>query len=444
MKIMNRMIVALTALLLVAALATSALAVTMYVTTDQAKVRESNSKNSEVISRLPEGGSVEVLETDGNWSYIEYVNKKGKTRTGWIANKHLSNAKPHKHTWSDWRITRQPTCAKTGLKEHTCTTCGVTKTKEIERAKHQWGKWTVTKKATCAAAGEKVTTCKKCGKKGKKKIEKTGHSYGEWAVEKPATCADKGMRSRTCKVCGDKETEELEQLAHTPGPWTTLVPLTREADGERAYKCTVCGMEVRETVKAEPSLARKDKGELVKTVQNMLNALGYNVGKVDGIYGGKLDAAFSQFARDNDLVFAEGWIKPAQLDALVSAWVKSIPGEKWMGVNDSLVLTADPDGKPGDVLSFNWILTNDGYDPCTLKAVLMGKGADHDFRGDDIVALLGDEALKAGIANSLGGAFSIPATAAEDAEALSFRAVVENNKTGEIWLSNAATYKMAG
>lgn len=444
MKIMNRMIVALTALLLVAALATSALAVTMYVTTDQAKVRESNSKNSEVISRLPEGGSVEVLETDGNWSYIEYVNKKGKTRTGWIANKHLSNAKPHKHTWSDWRITRQPTCAKTGLKEHTCTTCGVTKTKEIERAKHQWGKWTVTKKATCAAAGEKVTTCKKCGKKGKKKIEKTGHSYGEWAVEKPATCADKGMRSRTCKVCGDKESEELEQLAHTPGPWTTLVPLTREADGERAYKCTVCGMEVRETVKAEPSLARKDKGELVKTVQNMLNALGYNVGKVDGIYGGKLDAAFAQFARDNDLVFAEGWIKPAQLDALVSAWVKSIPGEKWMGVNDSLVLTADPDGKPGDVLSFNWILTNDGYDPCTLKAVLMGKGADHDFRGDDIVALLGDEALKAGIANSLGGAFSIPATAAEDAEALSFRAVVENNKTGEIWLSNAATYKMAG
>ena len=444
MKIMNRMIVALTALLLVAALATSALAVTMYVTTDQAKVRESNSKNSEVISRLPEGGSVEVLETDGNWSYIEYVNKKGKTRTGWIANKHLSNAKPHKHTWSDWRITRQPTCAKTGLKEHTCTTCGVTKTKEIERAKHQWGKWTVTKKATCAAAGEKVTTCKKCGKKGKKKIEKTGHSYGEWAVEKPATCADKGMRSRTCKVCGDKETEELEQLAHTPGPWTTLVPLTREADGERAYKCTVCGMEVRETVKAEPSLARKDKGELVKTVQNMLNALGYNVGKVDGIYGGKLDAAFAQFARDNDLVFAAGWITPAQLDALVSAWVKSIPGEKWMGVNDSLVLTADPDGKPGDVLSFNWILTNDGYDPCTLKAVLMGKGADHDFRGDDIVALLGDEALKAGIANSLGGAFSIPATAAEDAEALSFRAVVENNKTGEIWLSNAATYKMAG
>ena len=49
---MKKLLTALVALLLIAAVATSALAVKMYVINDQAKVRKSNNKKAEVISRF--------------------------------------------------------------------------------------------------------------------------------------------------------------------------------------------------------------------------------------------------------------------------------------------------------------------------------------------------------------------------------------------------------
>ena len=439
MKWTKKLIAAL--LVLAMLLSVAALAETRIVETDKAKVFKKDNKKSDVISRLPAGGTVEVFDTKGNWHHIHYINKKGVEKTGWIREKDLrgsgsgATSDGHKHAWTEWRVTKQPTCSKPGRKEHTCTICGVTKEKEVEKAKHTWGKWSVTQKATCAQEGKRVRTCKVCGGKHKEKIKKLPHTFGAWNVTQQATCSEQGSQTRSCSVCGAKETEEIEKLPHSFGEWTMTTPLTRVSDGERTHACTICGMEEREAVMAEPGFARKDRGEDVRAVQNMLNDLGYDAGRADGVYGPKLDKAFEGFARDQGVSFATGWLMPAQLDALATGWVEAQPEEKWMGVNEGLTLTVDPaEGEVG-MRSFNWILMSENKETYTLRAVLMGVGGDHDFRSEDMVVVLDTEKLKNGTSHSLGGTFTVPEDVGAG-ELLSFAAVVQADKSGEVWLSN--------
>ena len=160
---MKKLLTAVLAILLIAVLALTALAENRIVATDKAKVFKKDTKKSDIISRLPKGITVDVFDTKGDWMHIHYINKKGVEKTGWIRAKDLKEGGgqtnsdgSHKHNWTEWRVTKKPTCTKVGRKEHTCTICGVTKEKEVEKAKHTWGKWTVTRAATCNQAGEKV------------------------------------------------------------------------------------------------------------------------------------------------------------------------------------------------------------------------------------------------------------------------------------------------
>lgn len=448
---MKKILTAVAAVLLIAALLLCAMAETMIVGTDQAKVYKKNTKKSDVISRLPAGGSVDVYDIKGDWMHIHYINKKGVEKKGWIRAKDLkggaskvkekekdggdSGDGSHKHTWTDWRVTREATCTKAGRKEHTCTTCGVTKEKEIEKASHQWGKWSTNRKATCEKAGEKVRKCKVCGKKDTSKIAKTDHSFGPWTIDQQPTCSEEGVQSHTCSICGAKKTEVMEKLDHTFGEWTMTTALTRATDGERVHACKVCGLQEQEAVKAEPGFARKDKGDGVRGVQNMLNDLGYNAGRVDGAYGPKLDKAFEAFAMDAGVSFASGYLMPAQLDALATRWVKALPEDKWMGEREGLTLTVTPKEGDDGVRGFDWTLTKGDKTGCTLRAVLMGVGGGHDFRSEDMAVVLDLEKVKSGNSNGLKGSFTIPEKLG-DGEMLSFAAVVEADKTGEVWLSN--------
>lgn len=449
MRVMKKLLTAVLALVLIAALAAPALAdtITMYVNKDQAKVYHGPGKKTGEMSKLPFGGSVEVIETEGNWSHINYINKKGVERSGWIATKHLQATAPCKHKWGPWEVIRKATCSKVGMRQHVCTKCGTKKLEEIETTEHTWGKWTVTKQASCTKSGERVHKCKVCGTKETKKLGKSEHSYSAWTVDQAATCAAAGSQSRVCALCGNKETEVIPQLPHTFGEWSTLVPLSREADGERGHTCAVCGTEERETVPATPAFTRKDRGEGVRAAQDMLNALGFDAGKADGIYGPKLDRAFEAFADENGVAFAEGWLKPAQLDALVSRWIESVPDEAWKGEGSDdapikLALTVEPAGTSDGARSFNWTLTNQGSTGCALRAVLMGAGAEHDFRSDDMAVVLDSEKLKPGAKNSLSGSFTVPESLGGSDGALSFRAVVEADKTGEKWISNAVVVEL--
>ncbi len=90
--------------------------------------------------------------------------------------------------------------------------CGETETRSIPRTNaHSWGAWTVTKEATCAEAGEQTRTCSLCGKSETKVIDRLEHSWGEWINDdgSEATCTTGGTQHRECANCGEIETRDL-------------------------------------------------------------------------------------------------------------------------------------------------------------------------------------------------------------------------------------------
>ena len=52
----------------------------------------------------------------------------------------------------------------------------------------------------------------------------------------------------------------------------------------------------------ERTLRKGDKGKDVEELQKMLNKLGYNCGKIDGIFGAKTASAVKSFQKANNLV----------------------------------------------------------------------------------------------------------------------------------------------
>ena len=429
---MKKLLTAVIAMMLIAAMVCSALATTMYVNKDPNNVYAKNSKKSKVISHLPFGGAVDVFETKGEWSHINYLNKNNVEKTGWMRTKDLSSSKPCKHDWGKWKVTKKATCTKEGEKEHTCKKCGVTKTKKIEKLEHEWGKWKVTKEATCTKEGERTHTCKNCDTKKTEKIPKKNHSFGDWTIVRQATCAEEGERTRVCENCGYKQTGKIEKAEHTYGEWTTITAPTRDADGERECVCEVCGEAIHQTVKAEPTLTRKDRSEAVRAAQRMLNDLGYKAGGADGQYGPKMDKAFTAFAQDKGIDFEAGSIKPSQLDALVNAWIAARPEADWIGEN-GLTLEVTLEEATDDTMTFDWTLTNDGDAKCTLSAVVVGKGGEIDFNADNMVGALDNAELKAG--SEVSGTIQLPAAMFTDTQDLSFCAIA-TGKEGGTWTSN--------
>jgi hypothetical protein len=67
---------------------------------------------------------------------------------------------------------------------------------------HTFEEWKIKKQPTCAAEGEREAICTVCGAPGKEAIPATGaHRADEFAVEKPATLFERGLRTQYCKRC---------------------------------------------------------------------------------------------------------------------------------------------------------------------------------------------------------------------------------------------------
>ena len=130
------------------------------------------------------------------------------------------------HKWNAGTITKQPTCAATGVKTYTCSVCGGTKTETIAKnSNHSYGSWTKVNDTTHQRA------CTLCGK-----TESANHSYDAGVVTKQPTCAATGVKTYTCKTCGGTKTETLAKTSnHTYAKGTKV-------DGDcHKHSCTTCG-----------------------------------------------------------------------------------------------------------------------------------------------------------------------------------------------------------
>ncbi len=546
---MRKLLTAAVALLIVASLVMSAAAYTLYVNSDPGKVHKHNSKDSDVISRLPYAGAVDVFEDDGNgWAHISYVNKKGHVKTGWIQFKHLTATQPHKHSWGPWRVTVQPSCNHKGTKVRTCTTCGKTQSKELGKTKHQFGPWQVTVAATCVKKGERARTCQVCGLREKKSFL-ADHEFTPWTITREPSCTQTGERVRSCQVCGKQETQTLDKLAHsyewrvleeptdhtcgtrakictvcgfdggeesfdpegtlrrkargdavysmqqrlvelgylnaggadgafgggtekalkqfqadqglTPdgvawpqtlqrlnhdfGPWETVREMTRTEPGERRRVCKDCGYEQHEIVESSDGYEIKSRGEEIRAMQQILGALGYDVGSFDGIYGGKLDNAMAKFAGDHGVHFVAGVIRPAEVDSLMNAWFDTMDDDTWKGEGNestpvNLALTLDVIGADDDncIRNYGWTLTNLGSEKAHFLALLLTFGDRPDFKRNNLVMVLDGEELKPNAGNSVSGTFSADDDWGDGP--LNFAALAVSDQSGAKWLSNEISF----
>ena len=113
----------------------------------------------------------------------------------------------HEHAYSEWSVTKTPTCTTDGIKERDCS-CGDIQTAAIPATGHAFSAWTTVAEATCSADGSKDRACS-CGETETSVISTSGHKFSAWATTTEATCTVDGSKERTCS-CGEKETEIIK------------------------------------------------------------------------------------------------------------------------------------------------------------------------------------------------------------------------------------------
>ncbi len=378
------------------------------------------------------------------------------------------------HEFGAWTVVRAATCSVPGQRIHTCVNCGTQETKAIETLPHTFA-YQIIQEATDHSAGMRAQVCQVCGYTEKavsydpegtiRRGERGEHVYrlqqllveqGYLNVGGADGIFGGGTEKALVKFQADQglNTDGIawpqtqKRLAHDFGPWETVKALTRTEPGERRRVCKDCGYVQTETVEAGNVVERGSRGENVRALQQILSVLGYNTGSFDGIYGQKLDNAFAAFDADHGMTFQQGRVRPADVDALLSAWVAQDPvGMKVSNAMSpvNLALTVNPAADAvtdSDVTTYTWSLTNMGAQKCMFNALLLTYGKGANFGEDNLVMVLDGQELKANVGNSASGSFTVARDWGDGN--LNFAAMAVDESTGFKWLSNTVTFSAAG
>ena len=366
------------------------------------------------------------------------------------------------HTYGEWEVSVEPTCTEKGEQKRVCAICGREEKKSLNKLPHEYEE-TILVEATDHSAGIRAKICKNCGHDGgQESFDPEGtlrrRDKGEEVARMQQLLVDQGylkaggadgsFGSGTEKALKQFQADQglvsdgiawpqtLQRLDHEFGPWEIVRRMTRTEPGDRVRVCSECGWEQHESIEAGKTILRGDKGGEVRGAQRMLGQLGYNVGKIDGAYGKKLDAAMAAFAADRGLTIPEGGIRPCDQDALVSAWTASVPDDRWAGNAPGLQLTVSHAGEPDEdgVMTCHWALANESGDEVTFNALVLSFGRLSDFRSDVIALSVDDIALEPNGQGTASGSFVVdPAWGQGD---LHLAALCTEQDRGEIRSSN--------
>ena len=151
----------------------------------------------------------------------------------------FAEEEPHEHVWSDWVITKAPTCTEKGEETRKCA-CGETETREIAALGHAWTDWYVSTEPTCTEPGVESRDCLHCFLTETREIAALGHAWGEWHVTTEPTCTGNGVESRVCGNCGETETRVVPALGHAWGEWHVTTEPTCTEPGVESRVCGNC------------------------------------------------------------------------------------------------------------------------------------------------------------------------------------------------------------
>ena len=399
------------------------------------------------------------------------VDKGSRTRTCKVCGERETEQYYAEHTWGAWRMTKEPTCTEKGERERKCKVCGKVSTQALDKLPHEY-EWEVIVETTDHSAGTRAKICKVCGHDGGEEsfdpegtlrrgdrgdavrrmqqlLVEQGYLNANGADGIFGGGSEKALiqyqKDRNLNPDGIGWPQTLKDLEHDFGPWEIVKEMTRTEAGERRRVCQGCGFEQTEVIEAGTTFERGRRGDDIRAMQQLLNALGYNAGGVDGIYGKKLDAALAAFAAERDLVVEDGKVRPADVDAVLNEWLKTVAADKWKGEGDTasavnLALTVTPSSDADDtgIQTYSWSLTNMGNTDANFTALLLTFGDTPDFKADNLVMQLDGYTMKKNSGNSVSGTFSVDASWGEGN--LNFAGLAVDEKTGDIWLSNAVEF----
>ena len=155
--------------------------------------------------------------------------------------------------WSDWRVTKEATCSKTGLtngeKTRSCSRCGKTESETIQAA-HNWSEYMVYEEASCGTDGSKGRWCLNCDLDDELITIPMpyDHSFNEWYGEN-YSCTTGGTMTRTCQNegCRYKEEKFAEPGKHVNVTVEGYVEPTMEQEGATGKAtCDSCGTVIYE------------------------------------------------------------------------------------------------------------------------------------------------------------------------------------------------------
>ena len=378
------------------------------------------------------------------------------------------------HEYSTWTILKEATCTEAGEREHTCAVCGRVEKQTIPILPHEF-KWEIVVEATDHSSGTRARICANCGlRTDDETYDPDGTlrrgEQSEAVYEMQQLLVDLGylnvggadgifgggtekavmlfQKEQGLTPDGIAWPQTRKRLLHDFGAWETVKPLTRTESGERVRICRDCGFEQRETIEMDTVLERGRRGEDVRAIQQLLTKLGYDTGSYDGIYGQKLDNAFTDFAAAHGFTFEQGKVRPGDIDALVNAWIDMIPDSEWRGestlespVNMALSITPLDDAADPGTTTYIWSLTNLGNQTCRFVALLLTYDFDPDFHHNDLVMVIDGIELKPNCGNSATGHFTVSDDWGEGN--LNFAAIAVSDSRGAKWLSNIVTMEDA-
>ena len=140
------------------------------------------------------------------------------------------------HSWSEWVVTEEPTCTKTGSHYRACHLHGLhVESAAIPAAGHDY-RLSRESATTCVEDGIDTYKCSRCGDSySKTGVPALGHHYD--IVGSTATCENDGVNSYSCLRCGNIHAEDAPALGHDYTLVVT-VEVTCTGDGERTFICS--------------------------------------------------------------------------------------------------------------------------------------------------------------------------------------------------------------
>lgn len=186
-----------------------------------------------------------TLKAGTPYKYKFYAVVSGKTYESPV--KTFTTSGTHSHTPDAGVITKNPSCAATGVKTVTCTTCGSTKTESIAKTNHNY------KPATCAAP----QTCSVCGAtKGSALNHKPAAAVIENKVDATATSNGSYETVVYCQTCKKEISREKTVISPTPKD-TKATTATKPAPTTKATVATKATAKATVATKATQPVATK-------------------------------------------------------------------------------------------------------------------------------------------------------------------------------------------